>query len=57
MRYVINGFIGLFCVIAAIAVLALMKVAFWLLSFFWFFVAVIFIACLIGAVIQEKRDS
>lgn len=57
MRYVINGFIGLFCVIAAIAILALMKVAFWLLSFFWFFVAVIFIACLIGAVIQEKRDS
>jgi len=44
-------------VIAAIAVLALMKVAFWLLSFFWFFVAVIFIACLIGAFIQEKRDS
>lgn len=57
MRHVINGFIGLFCVIAAIAVLALMKVAFWLLSFFWFIVAVIFIACLIGAVIQEKRDS
>nr|DAE61143.1 MAG TPA: hypothetical protein [Caudoviricetes sp.] len=57
MRHVINTFIGVFCVIAAIAVLALMKVAFWLLSFFWFFVAVIFIACLIGAFIQEKRDS
>lgn len=56
MHHVINTFIGVFCVIGAIAVLALMKVAFWLLSYFWFFVAVIFIACFIGAVIQEGRE-